>query len=321
MTDSRIDPQIVAIIQEAEACGAPPIESLSPQEMRQFAIDRSIKWGGEPEPVASIENRKIPGPGGLIPIRIYTPDGAPDVKGPRPGLVYFHGGGWVVCDLDTHDVICRALARRSGAVVVSVDYRLAPEHRFPAAVVDCYAATKWVAEHAAELGIDPDRLAVGGDSAGGNLAAVVSLQSRDQGHPTIALQVLVYPVTDLSRFDTGSYQEFAEGYLLTLADMNWFRGHYLERPEDSQRPDASPLLARDLHGLPPALIITAELDPLRDEGEGYGRRLEDAGVPVRCTRYEGMTHPFFSLSGGVRQAHEAIAEFAAAVAACGVRRE
>ena len=310
MTDPRLDPRISAILEEAEASDDPPLETLTPVEARQAAIDGLAKLRGEPEPLPNVENRVIAGPDGTIPIRIYTPDAA----APRPGLVYFHGGGWVVCDLDTHDVICRAIARRAGAVVVSVDYRLAPEHKFPAAVIDCYAATCWVAENAAALGIDPGRLAVGGDSAGGNLAAVVSLQSRDESGPRIALQVMVYPVTNLASFDTGSYREFADGYFLTASEMEWFRNHYLARPEDARCSHASPLLAHDLRGLPPALIITAECDPLRDEGEAYGRRLEEAGVTVRCTRYAGMIHPFFSFLGGVRQSHEAIAEVAAVIA-------
>jgi acetyl esterase len=288
MIDSRLDPQIRKFLEEAEAAGGPPLESLPPVEARLAAIEGLANWKGEPEPLANVEDRTIEGPEGPIPIRIYTPDCA----APRPALVYFHGGGWVVCDLDTHDVICRAIARQAGAVVVAVDYRLAPEHQFPAAVIDSYAATCWVAEHAEELGVDRRRLAVGGDSAGGNLAAVMALRSRDEAGPAIALQVLVYPVTDLSSFGTQSYRDFAEGYGLTAAEMEWFRGHYLA----------------------PALVITAEFDPLRDEGEAYARRLRDAGVEVRCTRYDGMVHPFFSLSGGVRQAREAIAEVAAAVA-------
>jgi acetyl esterase len=215
--------------------------------------------------------------------------------------------------LDTHDATCRALARRAGAVVVAVDYRLAPEHRFPAAVVDCCAATQWVAANAERLDIDPRRIAVGGDSAGGNLAAVISLKFRDEGGPALALQVMVYPVTNLASFDTPSYQEFAEGYYLTRAEMEWFRGHYLESAGDGFNAEASPLLAPDLRGLPPALVITAECDTLRDEGEAYARRLAEAGVEVTCTRYAGMIHPFFSLPGAISGGRRAIEQFAAAV--------
>jgi acetyl esterase len=313
MIDNRLDPQIRYILEQAEAKGGAPLESLTPVEARQAAIDGLAPWRGAPEPVASVEDVTIPGPEGAIPLRIYTPERA----GPRPALVYFHGGGWVLCNLDTHDVICRAIARRAGAVVIAVDYRLAPEHKFPAAVIDCYAATCWVAANAARLGVDAHRIAVGGDSAGGNLAAVMALQSRDESGPPIALQVMVYPVTDLSSFETASYREFADGYYLTAAEMEWFRGHYLTRPEDAPSKQASPLLVHDLRGLPPAVIITAECDPLRDEGEAYGARLKEAGVAVCCTRYDGMIHPFFSWSGAVRQAREAIAHVAAAVAACG----
>jgi acetyl esterase len=317
MIDTRLDPQIRAILEQAEAEDGAPLETLSPAEARQSAIDGLADWRGVPEPLAKVENLVVAGPEGTIPIRVYSPDSATR----RPALVYFHGGGWVVCDLDTHDNICRAIARRSGAVVVSVDYRLAPEHKFPAAVVDCYAATRWVFENADLLGVDPGRIAVGGDSAGGNLATVVAIQSRDQSGPPIRLQVMVYPVTNLSSFDTPSYREFADGYNLTVAEMEWFRGHYLTSPDDALCSHASPLLAPDLRDLPPALIITAECDPLRDEAEAYARRLEDSGVPVRYTSYKGMVHPFFSWQGGVRQAHEAIAEIAAAVAASVVSKK
>jgi acetyl esterase len=200
-------------------------------------------------------------------------------------------------------------------VVVAVDYRLSPEAKFPAAVGDCYAAVQWVISNAARLRVDPRRLAVGGDSAGGNLSAVMCLKSRDENGPAIALQVLVYPVANLASFDTASYQEFAEGYYLTRAEMEWFRGHYLARIEDAQNPYASPLLAQDLRGLPPALVITAECDPLRDEGEAYARRLSEAGVEVTCTRYAGMIHPFFSLGGALRQGRRAIEQAAAALRA------
>jgi len=211
-------------------------------------------------------------------------------------------------------MVCRAIARRAGAVVTSVDYRLAPEHPFPAAVADCYAATQWVAANAETLEIVPGRLAVAGDSAGGNLAAVISRKCRDAGGPALALQALVYPVTNLDSFDTASYAEFAEGYYLTRSEMEWFRRCYLARPEDGRSPDASPLLAADLRGLPPALVITAECDPLRDEGEAYARRLSQAGVPVTCSRYNGMIHPFFSLGAVISQGTRAIEQVAAAVA-------
>jgi acetyl esterase len=309
MLSEKLDPNVRSLLDMFAAQGGPPLESLSPAEARELARAMTKHMGGTPEPVHSIENLRIPGPDGEIPVRVYTPTN----PGPRPALVYFHGGGWVICDLDTHEVQCSAIARRSAAVVISVDYRLAPEHKFPAAVTDCYAATVWAASNAERLGIDPRRISVGGDSAGGNLAAVVSLKSRDENGPAIGLQVLVYPVTDLSSFATGSYREFAEGYDLTKAAMEWFRELYLRSAEDGRNPHASPLLARDLRGLPPALVITAECDPLRDEGEAYAKRLQDAGVPVTLTRYAGMIHPFFSLPAAIPQAFDAIQQVADAV--------
>jgi acetyl esterase len=315
MRDPRLDPEVRALLDLMEAQGGPPLESLPPQEARQAALEGLKPVAGEPEPVARVEDLLVPGEAGQIPVRVYTPQ----EPGPRPCLVYFHGGGWVVCDLDTHDTVCRALARRAGAVVVAVDYRLAPEHKFPAAVEDCYAATLWTAANAGRLGIDPRRIAVGGDSAGGNLAAVVSLKCRDEAGPALALQVLIYPVTDLQSFDTASYREFAEGYNLTRAEMEWFRAHYLARPEDGAHPYASPLLARDLRGLPPALVITAECDVLRDEGEAYAHRLQQAGVPVTLARYPGMIHPFFSMPGALSQARKALDQVASAVSSGGGR--
>ncbi len=291
-----------------EEAGGRALETMPVAESRQVAADALKDVQGDPEPVGTIRDLRIPGPGGDIPIRVYTPEGS----GPFPGLVYFHGGGWVLCDLDTHETVCRALARRAPAVVVAVDYRLAPEHKFPAAVEDAMAATQWVAANAATLGIDPDRIAVGGDSAGGNLSAVVSLKSRRSG-PKISLQALIYPVTDLSSFGTGSYREFAEGYHLTASEMAWFRGEYLGNPGQACDPDASPLLAPDLSGAPPALVITAECDVLRDEGEAYAERLHQARVPVTLTRYPGMIHPFFSMPGAIRDARKAIQQVADAV--------
>jgi acetyl esterase len=310
MLSPKLDPAVRQLLEAAEAEGNPPLESFSPEEARKLAIESLKTAGGTPEPVRSIENLRIPGPDCEIPIRIYTPD----APAPRPALVYFHGGGWVVCDLDTHDVVCTAIAHRAGAVVIAVDYRLAPEHKFPAAVTDSYAATAWVASNAKRLGIDPKRISVGGDSAGGNLAAVVSLKSRDQDGPAIELQVMVYPATDLSSFDTPSYQEFGESHYLTKSEMEWFRQHYLRSMEDARDPHASPLLALDLSELPPALIITAECDPLRDEGEAYAKRLANDGVAVTYTCYPGMIHPFFSLSGAIPQAFDAIQQVANAVA-------
>lgn len=206
MLSPKLDPTVRFLLETMAAEGNPPLESFSPVEARRIAEDGMKLVEGKMEPLRSVENLRILGPAGEIPIRVYTPES----QAPRPALLYFHGGGWVVCGLDTHDVVCSALAHRAGAVVIAVDYRLAPEHKFPAAVIDCYAATEWVAANAEKLGVDPKRISVSGDSAGGNLAAVVSLKSRGENGPAIALQVMVYPVTDLSSFATSSYQSSAK---------------------------------------------------------------------------------------------------------------
>jgi acetyl esterase len=289
------------------ASGMPPLGSQPVPETRE-AFAGIAAFGGPPESLAKVESRRIPGPGGEIPLRIYTPEGS----GPFPAIVFFHGGGWVIGTLDTHDGVCRQIAKRAGAVVVSVDYRLAPEHKFPAAPEDCYAATLWVAENAAKIGVDACRLAVGGDSAGGNLAAAVSLMARDRGKPKIAYQVLIYPVTEHS-YDTASYRENADGYLLTKDSMVWFWNHYLRSPADGAQPYASPLRARDLKGLPPAMVVTTEFDPLRDEGEAYAERLRQAGVPVKLKRYDGLIHGFFMMTGFFPQALQAVDEAAAEI--------
>jgi acetyl esterase len=258
-------------------------------------------FGGPPEPVHQVDDRSIPGPAGNIPVRIYTPRG----RGPLALLVYFHGGGWIAGDIRVYDTLCRALANASGCVVASVDYRLAPEHPFPAAVEDCHAAARWAVANAGALQADPSRVAVGGDSAGGNLAAVVALRARDQGGPPLAYQLLIYPCIDYLP-DLPSYRE-NEGILLTREGIAWMWGHYLKEESDRKNPYAVPLQAADLRGLPPALVITAELDPLRDEAERYAARLQKAGVPVVLKRYPGMIHGFLSLGGALDRAQEAMA--------------
>ena len=302
-----LDPQAQKIIDATNALGLPPMEQMTPAQARENMLARTAALGPV-EDVARIDEHRVPVDGGEIKVRCYTPAGS----GPFPVHVYFHGGGWVIGDLDTHDGICRSIANAAGCVVASVDYRLAPEHKYPVAVEDSLAATRWVAQHAGSLGIDPAKIAVGGDSAGGNLAAAISLMIRDQGGPPLALQVLVYPVTHHS-FDTGSYRDNGNGYLLTRSGMRWFWAQYLRRPEDGSEPHASPLLARSLHGLPPALIITAEYDPLRDEGEAYAARLREAGVPVTVTRYPGMIHGFLRMINMVDKARAARDEIAAAL--------
>jgi len=283
-----LDPQVQAFVDELNELDAPPLETLTPDEAREACI-AEIEDLGTPEAVAEVRDFSVPGPAGKIPVRLYMPESSGGEA--LPVLVFFHGGGWVVCNLDTHDTLCRQLANAVGCAVVAVDYRLAPEHKYPAAVEDSYAATKWVMENADTFGGDPARVAVGGDSAGGNLATVVSLMARDRGESTPVCQILIYPVTDYD-LERPSYDENAEGYVLTKAVMRWFWDCYLERDEDGYQPYASPIRAETLVGLPPALVITSEYDPLRDEGEAYAARLSESGVPVEQIRYDGMIHPF-----------------------------
>jgi len=264
-----------------------------------------------PPEIGAVRNITADGPGGPIPLRVYRPAGA-TAGTPLPALVYFHGGGWVIGDLDTHDVQCRQLTAEAGITVVAVDYRLAPEHKFPAAVDDAWAATRWVAEHGSELGVDARRLAVAGDSAGGNLAAVVALLARDAGAPAIALQVLVYPVTDIGA-ETRSYRDFADGYLLTRESMRWFTNHYVKSPSEAQDWRVSPLRAASLAGLPPALVITAGFDPLRDEGAAYAARLTDAGGLVDYVCYGGMIHGFMPMGRLIDTGNRAISHVAASL--------
>jgi acetyl esterase len=260
-----------------------------------------------PPAVGHVANREIPGPGGPIPVRLYTPFGI----GPFPLTVYFHGGGFVLGNLDSHDAACRHLCLNSGSIVMAVDYRLAPEHPFPAAPDDCYAATLWAGAHAAEIGADGKRIAVSGDSAGGNLAAVVALRVRDEGGPKLCGQLLNCPVTD---YDTTlpSYRDNAEGYFLTLDTMRWFENHYLTKPEHRRHPHAAPLRATEFKGLPPAYVLTAHYDPLRDEGEAFADKLAAAGVPVVKKRYSNMIHAFPGLLlNVVPEAAEELAAFGA----------
>ena len=238
-----------------------------------------------------------------VPVRVYRPAG----DGPFPVVMMFHGGGWVIGDLVTADGQSRDVCRRAEAVVVSVDYRLAPEHRFPAAADDCYAATLWAAQQAQDYGGDASRLALAGDSAGGNLAAVVAQMIRDKGGPAVAFQLLVYPVTDGVNFNTDSYHENGQDYMLTADSMHWFWNHYAPNAEDRRNPYASPLLADSLADLPPALVMTAEYDPLRDEGEAYARKLVEAGVPAELIRYDGLIHGFFGQARTIQAAAEPMA--------------
>jgi acetyl esterase len=263
-------------------------------------------------PAVQVVERKIPGPAGEIPVRIYTPDNPTGEA--LPLVVLFHGGGFIAGSPDSHDGGTRELCAQAGAIVVSVDYRLAPEHKFPVAAEDCHAALLWATEHATELGGDATRLAITGDSAGGNLAAAVALMNRDRGGPPLALQALVYPVIDPA-CATPSAVANGEGYLLTTASMKWMWSLYVNGADDYANPYAAPVAAASLAGLPPALVITAEFDPLRDEGEAYGRALEAAGVPVTITRYDGMIHGFASCFDITPRAGEATGEIARALKA------
>jgi acetyl esterase len=300
-------PEIQAQLGQMAASGRPPLQQRSVAQARAFHVQDAPALNGPAGPVASVQDRMVPGPAGELPVRIYAPEGEP----PFPIVVWFHGGGWVVGTLDSYDPLCRALAAAVPAVVVSVDYRLAPEHRWPAAVEDAYAATMWASRHAAELGGAQHRLAVAGDSAGGNLAAVVALGARDRGGPAIAFQLLVCPALDVAG-DTGSWREFAEGLDLTAAGMRWYWDHYLGET-DGAAPDASPARAAFLGGLPPALVIVASHDILRDEGEAYAARLADAGVAAAATRIPGVVHGFFRWRAVTPAADQALQQAAGAL--------
>ena len=288
-----------------EEAGGPDISEQTPEEARVAIAGFAAMQAGAPEP-ARVEDRTVPGPAGDIPIRVYASAGDN-----LPVVMYFHGGGWVLGDIDSHDGTCKQLLAELGdAVVVSVHYRLAPEDKYPAAAEDCYAAAAWVAENGAEIGADGSRMAVCGDSAGGNLSAVVSQMARDRGGPAIAAQVLHVPVTD-HNYSYPSYSENAEGMLLTRASMVWFWDHYLPNAEAGQEAYASPIKADSLSGLPPALVQTAEYDPLRDEGEAYGAALEAAGTEVSVHRYDGVVHDPFMMFAVIPTGVECLKEAAA----------
>jgi acetyl esterase len=295
-----VDPQIRALLDRGT--GVPATHTLPVDEARRQYEARIAIMAPAPE-VAAVAERSIDGPGGPLRLRIYAPPGS----GPFPAMIFFHGSGFVLCSLDTHDGMCRNLATGIGCVVVSVDYRLAPEHKFPHGPDDCLAATRWAAANAAGLGIDPARIMVSGDSAGGNMAAVTALRLRDEGGPALCGQMLLYPVTDYHTPGTPSYVENANGYGLTRATMEWFWGHYLADAAEAAHPHASPLRAPDLSGLPPAYVLSAEYDPLRDEAELYGARLQAAGVPAEIVRAAGMNHGFLFWVGIVGGADVAMA--------------
>jgi len=292
-----VDPQIQALLDMGT--GVPATNTLSVPEARAQYEGR-IRLMAKPSEVAEVTERTVNG----LRLRIYRPVG----QGPFPLLAFYHGSGFVLCSLDTHDGMCRNLCAGAGCIVVSVDYRLAPEHKYPAGLDDCVLATRWIADHAGELDGDASRLAICGDSAGGNFAAATALRLRDEGGPRIIGQLLIYPVTDHYSVETPSYRENAEGYGLTRDTMIWFWDHYLSEPSQASDPLASPLRATDLSNLPPALVVTAEYDPLRDEGEAYAAKLRAAGTPAECSRWDGMNHGFFFWVGRVDAAGAAMAE-------------
>lgn len=314
---NRLDSDAREVVQAVIDAHMPPIPHLEPFTARMLpGINTAAKTAlshhpvsravtPDPLPVGKVSHHVIPGPAGEILLRVYTPEG----EGPFPVLVYFHGGGFVIFNLDTYDSTCRALCDAARCVVVSVAYHQAPEQPFPAAPNDAFAAYQWVLNHAASIGGDPERVAVGGESAGGNLAAVTTLMARDQGVRLPVFQMLIYPMTNAA-FDTPSYEEHADAIPLNKSMMQWFWGHYLKNPADAQNPYASPLRAESLTGLPPALVVTAEVDPLRSEGEAYVQRLQDDGVPVTHHHYDGVMHEFFSMPAVIAKAKQAVTDAA-----------
>lgn len=296
-----IDPQVEGLLKEMEAMGRPPIHTLSVADART-AAEELIVLAGDSIEVGAVRDITIPVDGADIGARVYSPEGA----GPHPVVMFFHGGGWVICSLETHDNLARAICRDAAAVVVSVAYRLAPEFRYPTAAYDCFAATKWVADNASSLNVDASRLAVCGDSAGGNLSAVVSQMARDAGGPTISFAALIYPAVDMTA-KGGSLDDNATGYFLETAGMEWFMGQYVTDEERAETM-ASPLLHEDLSGLPPCFIATCEFDPLRDEGEAYAAALKAAGCHVESKRYDGLIHASANLTGVLDLGRQLVAD-------------
>jgi acetyl esterase len=302
-----LDPQAKMLLDYLAQSGVRDVATCSVQEAREMRETRKLP----PGPPAHVEDRSIEVPHGKVPVRIYRPLTG-DCIG---GLVFFHGGGFVLGDLEGHDAVCRQLSVDAACTVVSVDYRLAPEHKFPGAVDDCFAATQWVHAHAQELGFDPGRLAVGGDSAGATLAAVVAQLAKAERSPPIVFQLLIYPVADIRSFDTPSYIENASGYFLTRDGMRWFAEHYIRNDSDRDDPRCSLLASTNVAALPAALIVTAEHDPLRDEGEAYGELLRSAGNQVTISRYPGMIHAFVSLYAILDAGRDALRECTTALRA------
>ncbi|MBM83283.1 MAG: lipase [Planctomycetaceae bacterium] len=285
-TQMPLDPEAIDFLEQLKNSNMPSLDQLTPEEARKFVLP----CRGELPEVGRTEDRSIEGPHGEFSVRVYWPK-SNDENETFPAFVYIHGGGWVIGNVEGYDGLCRLICRETRCVVVSVEYHLAPEYRFPVAPEDCYTAVSWVVENAADLNVRDSQIAVGGDSAGGNLTAAVTLMAKDRGGPDICYQVLVYPITDYS-VDTDSYRRNGEGYFLTTDVMQWFWEQYLEGESQAYEPIASPLRTADLSGLPPAMVLTAEYDPLRDEGIAYGKRLEEAGVAVSYVEELGMIHGY-----------------------------
>lgn len=301
-----LDPDVVVLLAAMEQVGGTPVEQATPAVARADAWSW-LKYVGDPQPVSRVVHTFVPSPTAELPTRIYYPEG----EGPFPAIVFFHGSGWTIANIEISDAPHRALANATGAVVIAVNYQKAPEHKFPIPLDDAYASIQWVMDHAVRLGLDPAQIGVGGDSAGANLATAACLRARDEAAPMPAFQVLVYPVTDYGEsVDYQSRRDNAEGYLLTSAAMDWFWRQYLTAPEEGGHPYASPVKADDLSGLPPAIVLTAEYDPLRDEGEHYADLMAKAGVKVIKRRYDGMVHAFLWMSGSVRLCEQIFADIA-----------
>jgi acetyl esterase len=306
----QLDPDAAAVYQAFLRAARPGYETLTATDARASFLQAAPATNPEPPELARVAPLSIPAPHGTIPARIYVPTEPRQHDGLSPALVFFHGGGWVVGDLDSHDVVCRQLADAGALVVIAIDYRRAPEHKFPAAVDDAIAATRWIAGNARELGLDPARISVGGDSAGGNLAAVAALAARDDNSPAIAAQLLIYPAVDFA-MTHGSHSEPETGVLLTHAVVRWFRDHYLNGAADIHDWRASPARVQDLAGLPPAYVLTAGADPLRDEGDEYAARLKQAGVSVTHKHLPGQFHGFLTMGKLLPQANLAVREIGA----------
>ena len=304
-----LDPEAQALLRLVAIEGGQPLDQLTPLEGRAAIRREAASVAGLPLPLAEVRETTVQGAAGALAARLFVPDECAHDDA-SPALVYFHGGGWVVGDRDSHDAPCRLLARTAGVRVLSVDYRLAPEHPYPAAADDAYAAFADVHARPERYGVDAARIAVGGDSAGGNISAACAQRAVRDGGPAPAFQLLIYPVTDNSRQDTASYGMFADGFFLTAAEMTWYRGHYFGADEATlaREPTASPLLAPDLTGLAPAHVVTAGFDPLRDEGEAYAAALRAAGVPVTLRRHPGLIHGFINALGAATAARDAVAE-------------